>query len=281
MDSSDIPDTGVDLPHRNRDVLASTRLPAPPAVYHLYAEVLPNISAASVVAVPEERIVINNAVVATEGSSVKLTLNGATRSVTLPAPMKTIPRAVAPNHRPITELVFRYSLEAENLTGPLPSTRSLTPWDRAPVDDNAVPWGAEYMSRTLIEGEGVCRECRTPFLQMETIRAWKDLPREGWEEAVDMWHCHRPHEKPGDKKGDDAVDIDSNGNVAAGPSGDHPVNTRIQVAPCRGFVGLLYWLLAKAVCHNIEVCSSSLCPSPPRVVKKKAFAGAWLQTPWQ
>jgi HECT-like Ubiquitin-conjugating enzyme (E2)-binding len=285
------------------------QLPTAPPPFRLYAEVLRNIRSASVVAVLEERTVIESAVAISQGSSVELTINGVIRSVNLPAPMETIPKAIATERRPVDELVLRYALETGHPSDSTPGARGAA----APASDhdNVVPWDAEHMehlARTLVRGEAVCRGCRAPFLKLEAMHGWKDLPREGWEESLDMWHCHRPHGNDGDKKDDqngNAMQIDGNDfatgsaamrdddkngsgdahdNHAAGPASNHPATNRVQITPGYGLVGLLYWLVDKADCYNVQVrvvvfFFHHLFPPPGG--KEGGFAGAWLQTPWR
>jgi hypothetical protein len=281
--------------------------PAAPPAFRLYAEVLRNIRSATLVAVLEENTVIDKAVVIGEGLSVELTINGGSVSVDLPAPMETIPRVIARQLRAVDEFTLRYTLETCHTSADPPGERGVA--SHASDHDNVVPWNAgrmEELGRTVVRGSAVCRECQKPFLRLEAMRAWKDLPREGWEESLDLWHCHRPHEKDCDKRG--AIQIDGKQGAATGdvtmkdddtnrsgddheehdtgPSGNHPATNRVQIARGYGHAGLLYWLVDAADCTNVQVRPLSitpplLIPQPPQGAKKEAFAGARLQTPWQ
>ena len=68
-----------------------------------------------------------------------------------------------------------------------PSAAARMPVPGKLASDDA-PWSAsELAPNTQI----CCRGCRKPLAR--PIYAWKDLPRGGWAEMMDLWHCHKPN----------------------------------------------------------------------------------------
>lgn len=55
---------------------------------------------------------------------------------------------------------------------------------------NDSSWTASRFTReTCI----ACRSCQTLLLrEHDDALQWKDLPRDGWAEMMDFWHCHKP-----------------------------------------------------------------------------------------
>jgi hypothetical protein len=246
--------------------------------------VLQNTRSATVVAVLPEKVFVSKAELTAQGRSVVCTIYSgeATRkaSVGLPAPMlcESGPADLRPPHQPTDVLCARLTMEEPGdvqVDGSRPAP-TLTP-SLAPRDGD-VPWGAERMQETVRAGrEGfvACGWCGAPLVRLALVRSWRNLPREGWEEALELWHCHKPHEGGGEK---------GNGEGGSGSADDHghkhPATNRVYIAQGQGYSGLLYFLFDAQDCINLEVrdiaisFSSPLPRDQPRVVKKEAFTGA-------
>jgi HECT-like Ubiquitin-conjugating enzyme (E2)-binding len=242
----------------------------------MYAEVLQNTRSATVVAVFPEKISMTKVEVSAQGRSAVFTIyNGhatSHASVELPAPMldESGPVELRPPHQPTDILCARLTMEESRKTDdsgkmeadePPPSARTATTTPSpsfAPslVDDSDVPWGAERMNGlTWAEDKGfaACRWCDTPLLPLPSVRSWRDLPREGWEEALELWHCHRPHEEDGYKDGG-KEGTGEGGSGSADPRGkSHPATNRVYIARGHGYSGLLYFLFDAEDCINLEV----------------------------
>ena len=55
---------------------------------------------------------------------------------------------------------------------------------------NDQPWSAASLGPAVEMG---CKACAAaPLVRPGGVQEWRDLPRQGWAEAMDMWHCHRP-----------------------------------------------------------------------------------------
>lgn len=55
---------------------------------------------------------------------------------------------------------------------------------------NDSPWTASSFTK---DTRIACRSCRTHLLREDdNLVQWKDLPRDGWAEMMDLWHCHKP-----------------------------------------------------------------------------------------
>jgi hypothetical protein len=209
-------------------------------VFRLYSEVLRNIRSATIIAVMQEDTVIDRAVIIGKGTTAEVTINGGQVHVELPAPLESLPRAIPPQSTPVSEFTMRFALENR---GPTPDGHPASQLGAASVAtelENIVPWDASHLDelgRTLVRGFIACRKCETPFVSIKDMRGWKDLPREGWEESLDLWHCHRPHEQG---------------------SGDarHPAMSRVEIVRGHGHVGMGYFLVAEGDCTNLQVCYS-------------------------
>ncbi|KAK6338265.1 hypothetical protein TWF730_002333 [Orbilia blumenaviensis] len=122
------------------------------------------------------------------------------------------------------------------------------------------PWDASFLSPW---SSFCCVACTTTIVPRGRIQKWKNLPSEHWADMMDLWHCHKPHNKDGDSEGSRYSGV---GRIVA----EHTV----------GLVDPMYFLLRKEDCDNtgIEQTGSNeaetvicqLCNVPLGIVDAKA-----------
>ena len=54
-----------------------------------------------------------------------------------------------------------------------------------------VPWTAADLSDNISLR---CKKCGVDILHSGQVITWKDLPSDQWEEFMDIWFCHKPHD---------------------------------------------------------------------------------------
>ena len=69
-------------------------------------------------------------------------------------------------------------------------------------EDDGVPWSASDLKNGGGNVSGRCKACETVIIEDGRVKEWKDLPREGWAELLDYWHCHKPDSEEGDLSAD-------------------------------------------------------------------------------
>ncbi len=204
---------------------------------HLYVEHLINIRTLSLQAsLPTFSGKDTEATLSADGSLLSLTHEGETASIRLPINFSpnqqstaifTIPAV------PSKELSFRIQLEAKK---DQPNGNGILHGGQI-NDDNIIPWTADALTA---ETEIRCKACDTSLVRGSQIRAWKDLPSEGWAEMMEFWHCHKP---------DEPHDHDNSNLTSKGYSAGSQLALKRGVA----MVDPLDFLLMPEDCANIEV----------------------------
>ena len=69
-------------------------------------------------------------------------------------------------------------------------------------EDDGVPWSASDLKNGGGNVSGRCKACDTVIIEAGNVKEWRDLPREGWAELLDYWHCHKPDVEEGDLSAD-------------------------------------------------------------------------------
>jgi hypothetical protein len=202
---------------------------------HLYAELLSNIRAVTLVASletvhnEETRIEISQ-----DGETIAVTHEGQTANLSLPTQISgggTVAATLPPT--PTKDVTLRLQLEEKE-----PGLLKLYGGS-----ENVVPWGAEEMKGKTI----VCAKCDAEIVRTGEVRGWKDLPREDWAEMMDFWHCHKPHEH------------DANDH---GHGKGYPAHERLRAQRDAGLVGLTYFLLSPANLKDTTVSHFSYSCKP-------------------
>lgn len=203
---------------------------------HLYAELLSNIRAVTLVASletvhnEETRIEISQ-----DGETISVSHEGQTANLSLPTQITgggTVAATLPPT--PSKDITLRLQLE-EKEPGLLKLHGS---------SENVVPWSAEKVTGATI----MCAKCNAELVKADGIKEWKDLPREDWAEMMDFWHCHKPHEH------------DSNNSHGK----RYAAQERLRAQRDVGLVGLTYFLLSPSDVKDTTVSHFS-CVPPPRV----------------
>ncbi|TGZ77390.1 hypothetical protein EX30DRAFT_344174 [Ascodesmis nigricans] len=149
-----------------------------------YCELLPNIQSISVyVSLPSPSDVSTRVVVPPGSRTLFLEHRGKTLTVKLPGPGN-------PNANP---LIVTPQLHLASLSLRIPCAEKI-----AQETDNLTPWSARKLTTSPVASMQ-CRSCNATILPKSRINTWKDLPSGNWAEAMDFWHCHKPHEKGGEK----------------------------------------------------------------------------------
>lgn len=130
---------------------------------------------------------------------------------------------------PTTVLNYRFSIRPA-ITSSLDSAKTA----------NVVPWTASQLAAT---SAAYCSSCGCNLLAAGKIKAWKDLPSEGWAEMMEFWHCHKPAEP----------ELPS-GQTRKGYSS----TSRLDLKPGTGYVAPTSFLLMLQDLHNTEVSRLSL-----------------------
>jgi hypothetical protein len=230
--------------------------------FRVYAEVLQNTRSATLVVMMDETTYIDKVYISGEGRSAVFNIDNrriADERITveLPVPMREgDPVDIDLQDGSYDDFSVRLVMQPnpDQPDGPSPVQRQPA-W----MNDNVVPWGADRMNELRTSPAGTylaCRWCDWPLVPLESVQGWRDLPREGWEESLDIWHCHRPHERAAGADGGCADDHGGrhNGVLDAGPSRPHPATNRVRIASGVGYVGLLYFLLDGRDCRgNVQV----------------------------
>lgn len=185
---------------------------------HLYAELLSNIRAVTLVASLETvhnegtRIEISQ-----DGENISVTHDGETANLSLPTNVTgggTAAVILPPT--PSRDITLRLQLEEKE-----PGLLKLNGGS-----ENVVPWSAEKVA-----GAVECRKCDAEILKCSDMKEWKNLPREDWAEMMDFWHCHKPREH------------DSNEEHEHHSKG-YAAHERLRAQLDVGLVGLTYFLLS-------------------------------------
>jgi len=194
---------------------------------HLYAELLNNIRAVTLVASLEtEQNEETRIELSQDGHTIHVVHEGETASLSLPTRMVgggtaaiTLPPV------PSRDITLRLQLE-EKEPGLLVLQCN---------SENVVPWSA-----TTINDDIACSHCGSRLLKSSSVKEWKDLPREGWEEMMDFWHCHKPHEHES---------RESNTEHQKG----YTTHEKLCAQSGVGFVGLTHFFLSPEDSTNIAV----------------------------
>lgn len=223
--------------------------------FRLYAEILHNIRSATIVAVLPKPTSTDTAKIFRQGRTTVFAIDGGEVAILLPSSMdEPAPVELEVPDLPTTEIAVRLVMLPPGQTNDSKPPREGDLLNEPELErENVAPWTAERMMALRRPASrapkrfACCRWCQIPLLYLDAMREWRNLPREGWDEMLDFWHCHRPHEKDGQGSG--------HGNDEHSDEHDckHPASNRIQIAPGRGFVGLLYLLLAPEDCTAVEV----------------------------
>ncbi|KAF2397415.1 hypothetical protein EJ06DRAFT_482129 [Trichodelitschia bisporula] len=188
----------------------------------LYAELLTNLRTCTFFAsLNTDSNAETRATMASDGQTVTVTHEGQEATMRLPMTMGGGGEAalMLPAN-PSKELTMRLVL-TERETG-------LICFDE--TSEDLVPWGADR-----VKGRVVCR-CGRELVQ--GVQEWRDLPREGWAEMMDFWHCHKPHEE-GDHK-----------DVAAKKG--YGASRGVTALESIGLVGLTYFVVSEQDCTGIK-----------------------------
>ncbi|KAK6505584.1 hypothetical protein TWF481_007477 [Arthrobotrys musiformis] len=126
-----------------------------------------------------------------------------------------------------------------------------------PVQD---PWEASFL---FPECSIRCIACTTVVIPGGRIRKWKNLPSEHWADMMDLWHCHKPHDKDGNSEGSRYSGVG-----------------RIVAESTVGLVDPMYFLLRREDCENVafeqtrpyeaETVACQICNVPLGIVDSKA-----------
>lgn len=93
-----------------------------------------------------------------------------------------------------------------------------------------------------------CAKCMAVLVERGTVSTWKDLPREGWAELMDLWHCHKPD------------DEDGQGDGLVGSGKGYAAGNRLVARRGTGFVDVIGFLLRREDCVGVEVsCFAASC----------------------
>lgn len=196
---------------------------------HLYAELLLNIKSISLhgtIVSPrshEHAVASESATLETTGPLLRVSHGGMT--ATLRLPVKNIGNAKSTVHLPpvsahipnaapgaadtepsidqggmpesaegrAREITARITLSGDDVASYL----TLSAADEG-ITSESVPWSAPQLTADTIIS---CRECGEVAVP-QGVREWRDLPREGWAELMEVWYCHKPvnhHETTGNE----------------------------------------------------------------------------------
>ena len=114
-------------------------------------------------------------------------------------------------------------------------------------EDDGVPWSASEMNDGGGDVAGRCKACETVVMDLGKVRQWRDLPREGWSELIDYWHCHKPDAEEGD------LSADANANRTNGLLSGTPVGLKRGI----GLLDITSLLVHDEDCTNLRVSRSS------------------------
>jgi hypothetical protein len=100
-----------------------------------------------------------------------------------------------------------------------------------------VPWSARDLpADTSIQ----CKNCDAEIVRFGKVTEWKDLPSNHWEDLMDIWFCHKPH------------DDQSHDNHAAEAKGFSATST-LASRHGLGMVDTVSFLLHRDDCEHLEV----------------------------
>ena len=192
---------------------------------YIYAELLLHIRQVAVLAIlPSPANNSTHIGISADSRTLSLEHEGARAIAELPCPVLGIA-----NRREDTsqqELSFRLQ--------PSAAARLPTP-GKLPSGD--VPGSASDLTPNI---QITCKSCRRPLSRQ--INAWKDLPRGGWAEMMDLWHCHKPSTR---SSNDDASSSSTKGYAAS--------NT-IMPTHSTALIDTSHFILAEDDCIGIQVC---------------------------
>lgn len=198
---------------------------------HLYAELLNNIRAVTLVASLEtEQNEETRIELSQDGQIIHVTHEGETASLSLPARMiggGTAAITLPPI--PSRDITLRLQLE-EKEPGLLMLHGN---------SENVLPWSATTVSDNI-----ACNHCGTRLLKSSSIKEWKDLPREDWAEMMEFWHCHKPHEQELPES-------------HTGRQKGYAAHERLCARPGIGLVGPTHFVLSAEDSMNIAVSLNS------------------------
>lgn len=200
---------------------------------YIYAEILAHIKQVSLYASlqssnnDETRIEISS-----DRHTITVSHNGDKATMFLPTGIGGNAEVTIPAER---KLDLSLRLELEDVAG-LPSLDELN-------SQNEYPWLAEDLR---VESSIRCKACELEIVKPGHVTVWKDLPREGWAEMMELWHCHKPRNEH----------ATSNVPEVAGGKGDAP-SSRISATPQTGLLDVSSFLLDSRDCHNVQVCPRS------------------------
>ena len=202
------------------------------ASIHLYAELLNNIRAVTLVASLEtEQNEETRIELSQDGQIIHVTHEGETASLSLPTRMiggGTAAITLPPI--PSKDITLRLQLE-EKEPGLLMLHNN---------SENVLPWSSETVNNNI-----ACLHCGNYLLKPSSIKEWKDLPREDWAEMMEFWHCHKPHEQ----------EQESQESKMEGQH-DYVAHERIFAQSGVGLVGPTHFILSSEDCMNIMVSLS-------------------------
>ena len=104
---------------------------------------------------------------------------------------------------------------------------------------NDQPWSAASLSPDV---EMACRACAAALVRPGVVKEWRDLPRKGWAEAMDMWHCHKP--------------AGSTNGTHPARDGKYGVLEGLVLQGETGLVDTCHFLVPEGACVGIKVRSS-------------------------
>ncbi len=200
-----------------------------PAI-EIYAELLRNIRAISIVISLHKSFSSASATISPEGDGLAIRRDDAERRIKLPCRPSILKRKYANS-----PLAISKSSQAEPNSDfeeyvariPLPDA---TLDDETDDIDDSVPWNADNVSNATGFS---CERCNHNLLRTQRVATWQDLPHDDWAEMMDLWHCHKPHEK------------EPNGNREGAEKGYSANEGIVRVKDGMGYVGAAYVLVAK------------------------------------
>jgi len=198
------------------------------ASIHLYAELLNNIRAVTLVASLEtEQNEETRIELSQDGQIIHVTHEGETASLSLPTRMiggGTAAITLPPI--PSRDITLRLQLEEKEPGLLMLHSNS----------ENVLPWSADTVNNNI-----ACRHCGNHLLKPSSVKEWKDLPHEDWAEMMEFWHCHKPYEQESQES-----KTESQQGYAA--------HERICARPGVGLVGPTHFVLSAEDTMNIAVC---------------------------
>jgi ubiquitin-protein ligase E3 D len=153
--------------------------------------------------------------------------DGEAASIYLPTQISGTAHVTFPIERR-TEISTRLQIDDE---GQLDSTKE----ESCGVE---VPWSAASLQE---DSSLYCGQCDADIFPAVQSVTWKDLPSENWEELMDFWYCHKPHDHEPPLE-NSASEIPSS-NPSSKPTASSGV----------GLIDTISFLLWKGDCTNIGV----------------------------